>query len=60
MYEVWLKVVEESKKNGGYGEILREKKGKVGIFPSPRAYIQGQSTELTDMFPNMTSRGREA
>ena len=37
--------------------IYRE---NIGIFPIPRAYIQGQISDSTDIFPNMTSsKGRE-
>ena len=33
-------------------------RGKVRIFPSPRAYIKGQISESMDIFPNMTSGGK--
>ena len=32
-------------------------RGKVGIFPSPRAYIQEQVSESKDIFLNMISSG---
>ena len=36
-------------------------RGKVRIFLNPRAYMEGQNSETTDNFPNMTSSGgREA